>query len=246
MKSPDYSPYAKKYAQSRPRYPDELFKYLVSLVEQHMVAWDCATGSGQAALSLVNYFKKVIATDISSEQISNAVRHNRIEYRVCQAEKSGISNNSVNLITVASAVHWFDLNNFYREVQRVITPGGILAVWTYHVGYVEPPFDKLFLNFYNQILAPYFSKGAKLVDKKYSTISLPGKQIKVKDFFVSAKWNLSNMLNFIESWSGTQHYKKEKGENPVDLIYPELKQLWGESEKINTIRWPLFIKISRL
>ena len=148
MKSPDYSPYAKKYAQSRPRYPDELFKYLVSLVEQHMVAWDCATGSGQAALSLVNYFKKVIATDISSEQISNAVRHNRIEYRVCQAEKSGISNNSVNLITVASAVHWFDLNNFYREVQRVITPGGILAVWTYHVGYVEPPFDKLFLNLY--------------------------------------------------------------------------------------------------
>jgi len=60
------------------------------------------------------------------------------------------------------------------------------------------------------------------------------------------EWNLFKLLNFIESWSATQEYKKEKGQNPVDLIIEELNRLWGKAEKINTLRWPLFLKISRL
>lgn len=246
MKSPDYSSYALKYVQSRPGYPEELFVYLTSLVNHRDVAWDCATGNGQAALSLTKFFKKVIATDISSDQIKQAIRHNQIEYKVCRAEESGLDNNSVDLITVASAIHWFDLDKYYDEVQRVLKDSGIIAAWTYHVGYVDPPFDNLFLHFYTDILSPYFGTRAKLVDEKYSKINLPGKHIDVADFFVRAKWKLFNMLNFIESWSGTQQYIKENEKNPVDLISDELKKIWGDPEKIHKVRWPLFIKISRL
>jgi SAM-dependent methyltransferase len=245
-KAPDYSSYAKKYAESRPGYPDELFKYLSSLVNEHNLVWDCATGNGQAALSLTEYFKKVIATDISSEQIKNATRHDRIEYKVRKADESGLENNSVDLVTVASAIHWFDLDKFYKEVKRVVKPGGVIAAWSYHVGYVNPPFDKLFKRFFLDVISPYFGTGAWLVDEKYSTINLPGSEIDSVNFSVKVNWNLYNLLNFIESWSATQEYKKEKKQNPVDLIIEELNRLWGKAEKINTLRWPLFLKISRL
>jgi len=246
MKAPDYSSFAMQYAQSRPGYPEGLFKYLASLVEKRGIAWDCATGSGQAALSLANFFDKVVATDISHAQVKNAFRHPGIHYLVCLSERTCIGNNSVDLITAASAVHWFNLPAFYKEAERIMKPGGILAVWTYHVGYVEPPLDKLFLRFYTNIISPFFAEGARLVDNRYEDINLPGTQIESEEFFVSADWNVYNLLNFIQSWSGTQQYIKEVGQNPVDLLYEELIKLWGDPKNIHTIHWPLFIKISRL
>jgi ubiquinone/menaquinone biosynthesis C-methylase UbiE len=246
MKSPDYSSYAKQYAQSRPMYPEALFSYLASLVEQHSLAWDCATGNGQAALALAKHFKRIIATDISAEQIKHAIPHRQIEYRVATSEQSGLDDKSVDLVTVASALHWFDLDSFYAEVQRVVRLGGGLAAWSYHVGYVEPPFDQVFFHFYRDILYDYFAPGARLVDDRYDNITLPGEPMDGGEFFVSAKWNLEQMQGFIKSWSGTQQYIKEKGEDPVALIGDELKQLWGHPENIQSLRWPLFIKISRL
>src|SRR5574341_2011719 len=108
--SPDYSPFARQYAESRPKYPAELFSYLAALVDRHHLAWDCATGNGQAALDLVKHFERVIATDVSAEQIRHAVPHPQIEYRVARAEQSGLEDQSVDLVTVASALHWFDLD----------------------------------------------------------------------------------------------------------------------------------------
>lgn len=246
MKSPDYSSYAKQYAQSRPTYPEELFDYLASLAQQHDLAWDCATGSGQAALGLAKHFKKIIATDISAEQIKNAAPHPQIHYRVATSEQSGLDDKSVDLVTVASALHWFDLDRFYAEVRRVMSPGGVLAVWSYHVGYMEPPFDKIFLHFYQDILFNYFAPGARLVDDRYENIILPGEAIDAGQFYVTANWNLGQMLGFIKSWSGTQQYIKEKSEDPVNLIIDDLKQAWGDSEGPHELRWPLFVKVSRL
>lgn len=243
---PDYSPYARHYAQSRPTYPEELFGYLASLVEQHKLAWDCATGNGQAALALAKHFEKIIATDISAAQIKHAIPHPQIEYRVAKSEQSGLEDKSVDLVTVASALHWFDLDSFFREVQRVVRAGGVLAAWSYHVGYVEPPFDKLFLRFYQDVLYDYFAPGARLVDDRYENIILPSKAIDAGQFYVSANWNFDQMLAFIKSWSGTQHYIQERGEDPTELIADELEEIWGNHEEVHTIRWPLFIRISRL
>jgi SAM-dependent methyltransferase len=245
-KSPDYSPYAGQYAQSRPRYPEELFVFLASLVKRHRLAWDCATGNGQAALGLVGYFNKIVATDISDQQISQALVHPQIEYRVAGSEQSGFEDKSVDLVTVASAIHWFDLDSFYLEVKRVVHPGGVLAAWTYHVGHVESPFDKLFHRFYYDALFPYFNPGARLVDDGYQSLILPGKPMPSRDFQVSADWNLNQMLAFIHSWSGTQQYIKERGEDPVALIEKELSRIWGNHTRIHTVRWPLYLKISQI
>jgi SAM-dependent methyltransferase len=246
MSSPDYSPFAAQYAQSRPTYPGELFSYLASLVTRRDLAWDSATGNGQAAVALAEHFERVIATDGSAEQIRHALQHPGVEYRVAKSEESGLADRSVDLVAIASAMHWFDLDRFYSEVRRVIRPGGVLAAWTYHVGYVEPPFDRVFGCLYREVLYPYFAPGARLVDQRYETITLPGQAIGAGQFFVTAPWNLDQMLAFIRSWSGTQQYLKDRGRDPVTLVAEELGRIWGARETVREVRWPLFIRISRL
>lgn len=117
-----FSQLAHDYARYRPQYPADLFEYLASLAPARRLAWDCGAGNGQAALQLAQYFDRVYATDASPEQIDHAYQHEKIEYRVEQAERASLASGSVDLVTVAVAVHWFDLDVFYQEVRRVLKP----------------------------------------------------------------------------------------------------------------------------
>jgi ubiquinone/menaquinone biosynthesis C-methylase UbiE len=123
---------ATEYAHLRPTYPESLFEFLATIVASRNIAWDCATGTGQAATHLARHFGQVMATDESGEMIAQAPRDPRITYRVAEAEDSGIEDDLVDLVTVASAIHWFDLDRFYAEVRRIVKPGGAIAAWTYY------------------------------------------------------------------------------------------------------------------
>ena len=122
-----FSKQAADYAKFRPQYPPELFEYLGGIAPQRKLAWDCATGNGQAAIALASVFERVIATDASEAQIANAEAHAHVEYRVAPAENSGIESDTIDLVMVAQALHWFDLDRFYAEVMRLLKPGGIFA-----------------------------------------------------------------------------------------------------------------------
>src|ERR1700722_9739576 len=152
----NFSRQAEIYAKSRPTYPDELFQYLASLCSERNVCWDCATGNGQAAVSLARYFKRVMATDGSEEQIKNAVLKPNIEYWVTTAEKSGLPDHSVDLITAATAAHWFNHEQFYNEVRRIAKPGGIIAVWAYQEANVSAEIDEVMEWFSYDFLADYW------------------------------------------------------------------------------------------
>src|ERR1051325_10295174 len=108
------------YAIYRPHYPTGLYSYLASLTKSHKLAWDCGTGNGQAAIGLTDFYDRIIATDASEQQIKNAVVHQKISYHVSTAENNVIETNSIDLLTVANALHWFDFDVFYREVKRVL------------------------------------------------------------------------------------------------------------------------------
>jgi len=245
---PDFSPLAERYARSRPRYPDALFDHLASLAPGRETAWDVATGSGQAALGLAARFDRVIATDLSAQQIRHAFPHPRVEYRIAPAEESGLEDRSVDLIASAAAVHWFDLQRFAVECLRVARPGALLAVWTYHVGMVEPPFDGVFHRFWQEHLKNYFAPATRLVDARYETLELPGEEIAIAPrFVVSAEWTLLETLDFVGSWSGSQAYREATGRDPVELAAPELRPLWGGAEgERRSIRWPIFLRVRRL
>lgn len=151
-----FSEIAARYAEFRPTYPAELFDWLASLCEEHETAWDCATGSGQAAAGLSKHFRKIIATDASAEQIAHAGGPNNVSFRVAPAEASGLADRSIDLVTVAQAAHWFDLTKFFAEAQRVLNPGGVLALWGY--GRLDLPagMDAIFQRFYSETVGPYW------------------------------------------------------------------------------------------
>jgi SAM-dependent methyltransferase len=243
----DYSSWARLYSRARPKYPVALFKYLAGLSERKDSAWDCATGNGQAALGLADHFERVIATDQSLQQINEAARHPRIEYHVALAEDSHLPDRSIDLVTIASAIHWFDLDAFYRELRRVLRPGGVAAAWTYHVAHVESSLGESLWTFYREVVSPYFPRqGADLVDNKYAGIRLPGSSIPVPQFWVEADWDRNEVLAFVRSWSGTQAYVTQHGTDPTDSLQHTLDYVFANQHTRHRFRWPLYLKVSRL
>lgn len=243
---PDYSGYAASYAASRPDYPGELFAWLASVTGRHELAWDSATGNGQAAVGLAAHFDRVLATDTSEAQIAHARRHPRVEYRVARAEDSGLPSGSADLVAAASALHWFDLPAFYREARRIGRPGCVLAVWSYHVARVEAPFAEVLWSFYRDVVRPHFSAGARLVDDRYEGVVLPGQALESPPFAVSVEWTAPELLGFVRTWSGVQSYIRATGEDPVSSLAPRIEEAWGSPSARQPLRWPLYLRASRL
>ncbi|HEX6639020.1 MAG TPA: class I SAM-dependent methyltransferase, partial [Steroidobacteraceae bacterium] len=140
-----FSTVAREYANFRPGYPREMFAWLSGAAPARHAVWDCGCGSGQASTALADFFDEVFATDVAPEQISAAKAHPRVQYSVAPAEKSGLPDASVDLVTVAQALHWFDAEAFYDEARRVARPGALLAAWTYpRPEFVAPELDRVF------------------------------------------------------------------------------------------------------
>ena len=241
-----FSTQAKEYAQHRPSYPESMFDYLASLTPSQELAWDCGTGNGQAALALAARFQKVIATDASAAQIENAFPHERISYRVEPSEKTSISSNSVDLITVGTAVHWFDFNAFYQEVRRVGKQDGILAVWTYSFPIIEPEIDRWLEGFYWETLAGFWPERIHYLEKRYETLPFPFEEIGPPEFEMKATWELENMVGFLASWSAVRKLIQAQGEVAFESPVKELERIWGKETKERTIRWPLYFRIGKI
>ena len=233
MSSKNYfSQQAANYLKFRPDYPVDLFKFLGKMAPHNLLAWDCATGNGQAALGLTPYFEKIVATDVSAEQIANSISHPKIEYRIEKAEKTHFTSNSVDLITIAQALHWFHFESFYSEVNRVLKPSGIIAAWFY----LLPKFDndqlkKILMDFYGLILKDYWAPERKYFDNCLKDIPFPFKKIPTPSFSISSLWSLNQFLGYIETWSAVQKYMEIKKENPVQsILAPLLSSYWNEGQ----------------
>jgi ubiquinone/menaquinone biosynthesis C-methylase UbiE len=242
----NFSKQAATYAQHRPRYPEALFSWLASIAPGNELAWDCATGNGQAAHCLAACFDRVIATDASAEQIANAEPHPRIEYRVATAESSGIEAGSADLITVATALHWFDIEAFYQEARRVLRPGGVVAAWVYSRNEIDRTIDPLLQRYAREIVGPYWSERITLVNEEYRTISFPFEEIQAPRLAVEVEWSLDDLLGYLESWSSTQKFKEVHGSDPLDQIRDDLATAWGPAETRRLVRGPLHMRVGRM
>ena len=240
-----FSEQSRQYAQHRPRYPDEIYSYLASITPGHSSAWDCGTGNGQAAIGLAKYFDKVHATDASTEQISLAYPHPKVDYHVEPAEHASLSASSVDLVTVAVAVHWFNFDEFYREVKRVLRPHGVIAVWTYSLTEISPEIDQLVRQYYGEKLSGFWPERIHYLEERYQTIPFPFEEIVPPAFVMEVKWNLQQFAGFLDSWSATQRFKAQKGKHPLETIWHELVSAWGDEHEPRLIRWPLYFRIGR-
>ncbi|HKI00665.1 MAG TPA: class I SAM-dependent methyltransferase [Thermoanaerobaculia bacterium] len=240
-----FSGHAGSYASFRPSYPPEVFDFVAALPQRRGLVWDCATGNGQAALDLAERFDRVVATDASAEQLEHATPHPRVEYRQALAERSGLADGSVDLVTVATAVHWFDFDRFYAEVERVLAPGGALAVWAYDLVRISPELDALVDRLGHEIVAPYWPPERRWVDELYRTLPFPFDEVAVPPLWIEDRWNLERLLQYAGTWSATQRYIRETGSDPRELVRTELEAAWGDPTVEKTLRWPLMMRAGR-
>jgi SAM-dependent methyltransferase len=236
-----FSGHAAEYARSRPGYPPELFAWLAEVAPARERALDCGAGSGQAAVALAAHFAEVVATDASEQQIRNAEPHARVSYRVAPAEDSGLADASVDLVTVAQALHWFDLPRFWAEVDRVLRPGGVLATWTYWLMHVSPEVDAAVERFYTGEIGPYWPPERKMVDEGYRSVAFPYDPIAVPPFEMRLSWTLPQALAYLRTWSGVKRFQDAHGRDPLLAAEPDIRAAWGDAEQPRTVGWPLSV-----
>lgn len=240
----NFSDQSKDYAKFRPHYPRELFDFLTSLTIQQTRAWDCGTGNGQVAVELANHFEQVYATDISENQIREAINKPNITYDIVSAENTAFPDNYFDLITVAQAIHWFDFEKFYKEVSRLLKPAGIFAVIGYPLLQVNPDVDMVIHEFYESALHGYWDPERKYLDENYETIPFPFKRLSTPAFKMETSWTLTDLTGFLNTWSAVQHYIRKKGKNPVNDVLPKLQNTWPPGE-VKKIIFPILLLVTR-
>jgi ubiquinone/menaquinone biosynthesis C-methylase UbiE len=240
-----FSVNAEKYGKYRPDYPASLFKFLASITPGHDLAWDCATGSGQAARGLATYFHKVIATDASSRQIENAVQNEKISYSVAPAHQTTIQTESIDLVTVAQALHWFEFDRFYKEAKRVLKQNGIIAAWTYNLLTVSPEIDLIIKHFYLNVVGEFWPPERKFVENGYKNIPFPFNKLPSPSFHMSARWTIKQLMGYLSTWSAAKRYRDKKRNDPVEPIEKELIRLWDNHAGVMNVTWSLSVIIGK-
>lgn len=235
---------AGSYARYRPRYPAALFRWLGESVPRHECAWDCGTGSGQAAVALASNFDHVIATDPSITQLAHADRAGGVCYAAMTAEDAALGTASADLVTVAQALHWFQHDRFFAEVDRVLRPGGALAVWSYGVLAVDPRVDPLLRQFYFDELGPHWPVERALVDSGYAGIALPFAERATPAFEMVATWNLAQLGGYLSTWSAVGRCRAATGRDPLPDLMRRLSATW-DADETRSVRWPLVVRLAR-
>ncbi|HEY4974549.1 MAG TPA: class I SAM-dependent methyltransferase [Steroidobacteraceae bacterium] len=241
-----FSDTARRYASARPSYPASLFEFIAELAPARHGAWDCGTGNGQAALGLAALFDTVQASDASAQQIEHALPHPRVHYRVAAAEASGLADSSVDLISVAQALHWFDLPKFYAEARRVARPGGLLAAYGYSWFYVSAPLDPLIDRWLLRPIEAYWRPNLKWLWHAYRTIDFPFEEISAPRLAIHLDWNLDQLLSYCVTWSATRSKIAAEGNRFLVDAHQALAAAWGDPQQSRSVVMPISARLGRL
>jgi SAM-dependent methyltransferase len=241
-----FSRQASRYARFRPSYPKALYELLVKLVPAREHAWDCATGSGQAARELARYFTRVTATDLSAAQLKFASAPDNVTFKVAAAETPNLFEPaSLDLVTVAQAAHWFEPEAFYGQVRAALKPAGIIAIWGYGWFRISPEIDAILHRYGSKFLAPFWTERNRIVLEGYRDFPFPFERIPVANMQMRCNWSLPRIKGYLDSWSATQSYKDQLGKDPFETIRDALGAAWGEPGQRRRVVWDVTVLVGR-
>ena len=204
---------------------------------------DCGTGNGQAAAVLSDYFERVDAIDISEKQILNAVKKPNIFYQISSVDKTVFDDNNFDLITCATAIHWFSFDQFFKEVTRVAKNEAVFACWGYDLIRTDnDEINKLIRDFYGTTVKQYWDAERSHVDHLYKTIPFPFREIPNPGFSTVLTWNIDTLDGYLNTWSAVQHYIRTNHTNPVNDLIKAIREKTGSSIKIKAT-FPVFMRI---
>ncbi|KAM1014701.1 hypothetical protein ACFX2I_044544 [Malus domestica] len=245
---------AELYLEARPTYPKEWFSMLAALTPNHSLAWDVGTGNGQAAFSLGEHYEQVIGSDISESQLKLALQHPRVRYVHTPMTMSDDDlveliggENSVDLVTVAVAVHWFDLPKFYSVVKRVLRkPGGVIAVWSYNAIVTDPEQDDL-LKHFREASKPFWDPKTEYVWEGYRTLPFPFESVGLGSEGQPVPLEMPMEMSFegvMRMFRSSSAFNKAKDQG-VDLLSQEvienLQRAWGDPNLVRKVTAKVFM-----
>lgn len=236
------------YAASRPHYPRELFDWIAAQCSQRRRAWDCATGNGQAAVDLAPHFDEVIATDVAAEQIAHGAARANVRYRVAPAETSGLEGHSVDLVTVAQALHWFDLERFWPEVRRVAAPGAFFCAWGYDWFECPAELERELVQPFLDVIAPFWAEELGILWRGYRVdeIAFPFEPVPTPDFAIEVAWTPAQLVDYMRTWSAYQRSRADaEASEAMDALLAHAAG-WLERDDLVELRMPLRMRAARI
>ena len=246
MRSGDYfSAAARAYAAFRPSYPDALIRFVADAAPGRDLAWDCATGNGQAAVPLAQWFRRVVATDASAAQLEHARPSAHVEYRIASEGASGLEPASADLVTVAQALHWLDLEAFYPEVHRVLKPRGILAVWCYARCRVAPEIDRVIAWFYEERVGRYWPPQRVHTETGYRDLPFPCDELPSGTWAMTATRTREELVGYFGTWSSVAVARQTEQKDPIPDLEARLARVWPSASERRSVTWPLTLRIGR-
>eukprot|EP00057_Strongylocentrotus_purpuratus_P012545 XP_011667019.1 PREDICTED: putative methyltransferase DDB_G0268948 isoform X2 [Strongylocentrotus purpuratus] len=212
---------ANDYVQYRPSVPEIVTESVIKHTKNSTdlkpgLVVDVGCGSGQFTQSLARHFDRALGFDISEAQIEEAKKHNQfshVEYSIAPAERLPLEDGSVDLLTVASAVHWFDMPAFTREADRVLKPGGCIAViGTYRIRTVNHQNELIKSKLiecrekYTQELDKYRVIDTKAYYKFYETLEFPSYDMTRWSMEYNRTLTAPAFINFLQTLSFSIKY----------------------------------------
>uniref|UniRef100_A0A674NUE2 Methyltransferase type 11 domain-containing protein n=1 Tax=Takifugu rubripes TaxID=31033 RepID=A0A674NUE2_TAKRU len=251
------------YQKYRFRAPDEVRdtvlqfldeKYInISRRQSHVLAVDLGCGTGQTTRLLAPHFQEVVGIDVSETQLEQAravLSCPDITYRKGTAEDLPFPDGSVDLITASSAAHYFDESKFMAEANRVLKPGGCIAL-------IDFPLQKMRLHYrdcgerltdiFHQVSQEITDtsipvvKSENMLEDFFSAISFPDKQ-RAEGILEKSTTSVRKVLGSVKTSSMFQIYKGKDAQRAEELFLDTQKRLLQEMKATSPdteIEWTL-------
>ncbi|KAM4608654.1 putative methyltransferase [Polymixia lowei] len=200
-----------------------------------VLAVDLGCGTGQHSRVLAPHFREVVGMDVSKCQLEEAQAvpgYPNITYREGTAEVLPFPDGSVDLLTAASAAHWFDQRQFLAEASRVLKPKGCIALLGFNDNFrihYQACGDRL-SHIYEEVkqaLLPYTSSQVAVANNKleelFCAIPFPDKE-RAECIEVKHLMSVRNLMGFMESWSMFQAYRRKDQKAAEGLLLSAQKR----------------------
>ncbi|KAH9507378.1 hypothetical protein Btru_057954 [Bulinus truncatus] len=204
---------ARTYAAYRPHYPVEVFDKIASYHDELLtnvrgLAVDVCCGTGNSTLPLVKLFNEVVAVDVSEDQIATLPRHiPNLTSHVCLAEDMRmIKSGTVDLVTIATGLHWVNIRKFLKEAQRVLKPGGTFAAYTWVVDKLDNEEANRFYREAFGIFKDYYTSKPIIAVEKYQSVDFPFKDLRRYDIEMREEMTIDQFTGCLQSIHATKLY----------------------------------------
>ena len=151
-----------------------------------------------------------------------------------------------DLITVATAIHWFQFDSFYSEMRRIASDNCVFACWGYNLLKTDVyEFNVMLKDFYFETLKGYWDKERVFVEQDYKTLPFPFDEIENPGFEYRVEWSLFQMEGYLNTWSAVHNYIRERSINPVSDLMNKVRQKL-EPGTVLSVNFPLFMRLGRI